>query len=391
MKPANLWKPTSKDFIQYPYDAYREIRKMNEVFKANTGDFVIMGYQDCKHILQDTSFKAGLRLSWIEKMVAESALRNISLHHIQEAVSGMLVQINPPKHHKIRSSLAKNWPAGEELKELAEEITKQVILELPPKFDAMRHICRRIPLRVISKLLGLPAEEVEKYATDGINLAQILGSYLSYRDITSISESTKKLQSFLKACIFSNTYIPTKITEHLFKEYPEDEIINLLLFLFIAGYETTSSLLAICVYHLIKNKDHLLNIEKYGAKPFIDEMLRLNSPVQITGRTNTKPIELSGQYIPEKSALTLCIGAANVDPSQFDQPEKLIWDRPKREHLSFGYGIHFCLGNQLAEIEAEVLIEELFSNIERLRIVNEPVLRNIFTLKSYQSFELAYK
>ncbi len=391
MKPADLWKPTNPDFIQNPYKAYRKIREIDQTFKANTGDFVVMGYQDCKRILQDPSFEAGLRSAWVEKMVIESARRGESLQHVKEAISGMLIQINPPKHQIIRGGLAKTWPSVEELRKISEEITKQVISELPTKFDAISQICRKIPLQVICKLLGLPAKEIEKYTLDGIHLVQILGPYLSYRDIKTISQSTERLQSFLENHILSESYIPTEITEDIIRNYPEKEMINLLLFLFIAGYETTSSLLAQCIYHLIRNNDHLLNIKKYGAKSFINEILRLYSPVQITGRTNTEPVELSGQHIPKNSALTVCIGAANVDPSRFDRPEELIWNRPKRDHLSFGYGMHFCLGSQLAEIEAEVLIEKLLPILDKLKMVREPLLRNTFTIKSYHSFELEYK
>jgi cytochrome P450 len=391
MKPSDLWKPTSKAFIHNPYEAYREIRKAGEVFQTNTGDFVILGYQECKHILQNPSFKTGLRLTWVEKMVQEASLRGQNLEHLIDSVSGMLVQINPPEQPVIRSDIAKSWPGITELKEISEEVISETVGFLPEKFDAISSICRKVPLSVISTLLGLPKKDAESYALDGINLVQILGPYLSYRDILTIGESAQRLQSFLKQHLLSDGYIPTKLTDQMIKNYPEKEMINLLLFVFIAGYETTSTLLALCIYHLIKNKDYRSKVEKYGAKSFINEILRLYSPVQITGRTNEEPIELTGVSIPKNSALTLCLGAANVDPSQFERPEELMWNRAKREHLSFGYGLHYCLGSQLAEIEAEVLIEKLLPMLDRFRIEKEPILRDQYTIKSYQSFDLSFK
>ena len=391
MKATDLWKPTDSHFIQSPYAAYGEIRKISDVFEANTGDFVIMGYHDCKRILQDPSFESGLRLKWIKKMTEQAAIRDQSFHHVKEAVSGMLVQLNPPNQQHIRADFAKSWPSTEELKKLSEEITVRVISELPKRLDAIDLLCRRIPLQVISQLLGLKWEETNNYAIDGINMVQILGPYLTYRDLTTISQSTQRLQSFLKDQIYSDTYIPTRITENIIKKYSGKEAINLLLFLFIAGYETTSSLLTLCLYHLLKNKDHIPKIEEFGTQPFIDEILRRHSPVQITGRTNTNSIEIGGLHVPANSALTLCIGAANVDPNQFENADEFVWNRSKREHLSFGYGMHFCLGNQLAEIEAQVLIEKLLPKLDKFEIVNEPVLRNMFTIKSYQSFDLSYQ
>ncbi|MEO9869475.1 cytochrome P450 [Ekhidna sp.] len=390
MRPADFWKPTHPDFIRYPYDAYREIRKTGNIFKANTGDYVVMDYQNCKRILQDPSFETGLRYTWTEKMATELARKNDSFDHVKEAVAGMLVQINPPEQQQIRSTFAKSWPSIHELKETSEQVVNQVIDELPTNFDAISQICRKIPLQVISRLIGLPVKEVEDYAMDGINLVQILSPYLTYRDIKSISDSTSRLQTFFRQSILSDDYAPTRLTEKIIADYREKEMINLLLFVFIAGYETTSSLLALCLHNLISNKDDVANIKKYGAKPFINEMLRLHSPVQITGRVNTESVELDGQFIPKNSSLTVCLGAANVDPAHFEKPEEFVWNRTKREHLSFGYGMHFCLGNQLAEIEVEILIEKLLPILDRIKIVNEPVLRDQFTIKSYQSFDLAF-
>ncbi|WP_425392995.1 cytochrome P450 [Ekhidna sp.] len=391
MTVADLWKPTSRDFIHNPYHAYREIRKTHDVFRANTGDYVVLGYQECRHILQDPSFGTGLRLSWVEKMANESSKRGQDLSHLIDSVAGMLVQINPPEQQVIKSDMAKSWPGTAELKKVSEEIITVAINELPPQFDAIESICRKVPLNVISTLLGLPKEETKKYAIDGINLVQILGPYLSYRDILTIGESSKRLQSFIQENILAEGYSPTKLTNLLIQKYPETEVINLLLFIFIAGYETTSSLLTLCIYHLIKNKGYRSRIEKYGVKSFINEILRLHSPVQITGRTNNREIELDGQTIPKNAALTVCIAAANVDPAHFENPDELIWDRKKHEHLSFGYGLHHCLGSQLAEIEAEVLIEKLLPILDRLSIEKEPVLRDQYTIKSYQSFNLCLK
>ena len=391
MSPADLWKPTNPDFIQDPYRAYKQIGKLSKVFKAKTGDFVIMGYQDCKYILQDPSFETGLRLKWIEKMAKESALRNQPLEHVKQAVSGMLVQINPPAQQKIKADFAKAWPSIEEIKTISQEVIIKALEELPHEFNAIDLLCRKIPVQIISRLLRLNEQETQDHAVDGINLVQILSPYLTYRDIQSIDKSTTRLQTFLRGQILSDTYVPTKLTERIIASYPEEEMINLLLFFFTAGYETTSSLLTLCLFHLIKNKNHKLNIEKYGPQPFIDEILRRHSPVQITGRTNTKSIELHGQSIPKDSALTLCIGAANVDSDQFESAEEFKWNRAKREHLSFGYGMHFCLGNQLAEIEAEILIEQVLPILDKFEITANPVLRNMLTLKSYQSFDLRYK
>jgi len=390
MTPADIWKPTDPDFIQNPHHAYRKIRNMgSEIFQAKTGDYVILGYQHCKEILQDPSFESGLRLDWALKMAEEMQRRNESFDHVKAAVSKMLVNINPPEHQKIRMLFAKSWPAVHELQRLVEETSRETMAELPEQFDAMDHLCRKIPLRVICKLLGIPYEEAQFYALDGIHLASILGPYLSLKEIRAISKSTKRLQSFLEEKLYNKEYEPTPLTRDVILSFSKEEAINLLLFLFIAGFETTSSLLALCIFHLIKNQKLASGVNEYGAESYINEILRVHSPVQITGRTNRHPIEIDGQQIPENAALTLCIGAANVDPTKFDHAEQLKLDRAKKEHLSFGYGIHYCLGGQLATMEAKTVVEALLPHLEKFKIVNDPVLRPLFTLKSYQSFDLA--
>ena len=111
----------------------------------------------------------------------------------------------------------------------------------------------------------------------------------------------------------------------------------------------------------------------------------MHTPVQLTGRTTTKAMTLSGVEIPKNSALTLCIGAANRDPLHFIKPSNFDLNRSKNDHLSFGYGMHHCLGRQMAQIEATELIRSMLPFISQLSINTPPPAKTKLTIQSVAS------
>ncbi|MEQ8811432.1 MAG: cytochrome P450, partial [Imperialibacter sp.] len=118
-------------------------------------------------------------------------------------------------------------------------------------------------------------------------------------------------------------------------------------------------------------------------------ILRLYSPVQITGRSNPEPIALSGVEIPANSTITLCLGSANRDPGHFENPDQLIIDRKENDHLSFGYGMHHCLGSQMAVVEAAAVVKAFLPIIDRISISSEPIWENRLMIRRLLSMELS--
>lgn len=167
-----------------------------------------------------------------------------------------------------------------------------------------------------------------------------------------------------------------EVVDALVRKYQEGElslveILSSALQVLVAGYETTANTLAHAVNRLVE-RDGLL--EQLRGDPeaipgFIEEVLRLDAPLQRTLRRTTGPVELAGVQLPQDAQLIVMLGAANLDEARFDEPETLDPERPNaRRHLAFGRGIHMCLGAQLARLETQIAVAELVVQVETLAL-----------------------
>jgi cytochrome P450 len=165
-----------------------------------------------------------------------------------------------------------------------------------------------------------------------------------------------------------------------------DEVLAIATMILVAGNETTMNLLSNTVLALQAHPADMARVrgERALIPQLIEEMLRYESPFQIGIRRTIQAVKLSGQVIPANAAVFLLIGSANRDERKFANPDRFDLSRNPSEHIAFGFGTHFCLGAQLARLEAKVALEELFGSyplftvdcdrVERIRSV---VLRGI--------------
>ncbi len=146
--------------------------------------------------------------------------------------------------------------------------------------------------------------------------------------------------------------------------------------LLVAGNETTTKLICNSVVALLRNPEQweLLKSEPKRAAGAMGELLRYDGPVQLTSRMVTHDRELRGHALTKGDQLVLVLAAGNRDPAQFDQPDRLDVTRENVRHLAFGHGVHFCLGAQLARLEAGLAIEALVTRLPALRFQDAPIV-----------------
>jgi pimeloyl-[acyl-carrier protein] synthase len=158
--------------------------------------------------------------------------------------------------------------------------------------------------------------------------------------------------------------------------------------LLVAGNETTTNLIGNGLHALLKHPDQLRRVadDRTLIPSAVEEMLRYDSPVQLTTRAANTDLDLSGTRIKQGDFVYLFIGAANRDPAQFDHPDRFDVSRPDNKHLAFGAGHHFCLGAPLARLEAQVAIRTLLRRYPRLRLAgDDPEYRNNFNLRGLKA------
>ena len=157
----------------------------------------------------------------------------------------------------------------------------------------------------------------------------------------------------------------------------EEELLATCVLLLFAGHETTTNLIANGVLALLEHPDQLERLQHDAAllPSAIEELIRYDGPVQATARCATVNLELHGSSIQPGEFLLLVLGAANRDPDQFPNPDRLDVGRRDNRHLGFGHGIHFCLGAPLARLEGQLALGALLQRFPRLRLGDEPPVR----------------
>jgi pimeloyl-[acyl-carrier protein] synthase len=394
MDVTKLWQPSNPGFVTNPYPVYFQILAHAPVFQSPTGDFVVMNYDGVKHVLFDKNYQTGARAEWIYKMTQYATGRNIDFSSIQQAVAGMPIQQNPPIHSTIRSILAKNWPSKSFLSKKSSDICDEILADMPPAFDLVSFIAKKLPVWMVCDVLGMPRSLGEERQADGFRLVQLLDPYLTFKDLKNIQVASTNLRVSFDLYYNSLDKESTGLAAAVKKtadDNPEfnTDPVSLIIFLFIAAFETTSSLISICLQTLIADKALLDQLDDDASiERFVREILRLYSPVQITGRSNPEPIVLSGVEIPANSTITLCLGSANRDPAHFENPDQLIIDRKVNDHLSFGYGMHHCLGSQMAVVEAASVVKAFLPKLGHTSIVGRPVWENRLMIRRLLSMEL---
>jgi cytochrome P450 len=171
----------------------------------------------------------------------------------------------------------------------------------------------------------------------------------------------------------------------------EDELLTMAGLLFAAGFETTTNLLANGVYALLTHPDQLKLLRERPdlSASAVEELLRFDSPVQIVGRVVVEPVELSGVSLEPGERVVAYTGAGNRDPQRFADPNELRLDRTDNAPLSFGGGIHYCLGAPLARLEAQIALPALLRRFPNMALAGAPQRRDSLSIKGFTRLPVA--
>ena len=369
--------PLSRRDRQYPYDVYKEVRDKDPVHRMRVIDgWGLTRYQDVDAVLRDhRRFSNGGR-----------------------SFTGLgpetLLDLDPPDHTRLRSLVSKAFTPRSVAK-LTPRID-QIIEELldaigeRERFDLIEDFAFPLPVIVIAEMLGVPPEDraqFKEWSTDiAITVEPIIPDDLAVR----LEESTGKLFEYFETIIADRERSPQDdMISALIAARDDndrlshDELLGTLVLLLVAGNETTRNLIGNGMFALLKNPDQLQLLR--GSPELIDdavhELLRYDPPVQLDGRLVMEDVEIGGKRLRANERVISFIGAANRDPDAFADPDVLDISRPKKSHLSFGRGIHYCLGAPLAILEGKSAILALLDRFPNMRLVSEPTYNDVLVLR----------
>ncbi len=372
-----MWNPLDQNNIHNPYPMYDILRKEAPIYKAQTGEWIFTKYVDIKHVLTSKNFGGGNRKDWIERGVEYLAQKDIDISHIAQAMNSFILQLDPPSHTKIRRFVTDNWD-----KRGIEDIIQNNVNTLlnnitTPEFDLVTEFTGKLPSMTTAKIMGLPIADHTYLHDLATKMIKALDLYVSVKELVVLNDASRNFVEYFRIKLNENL-LNDGLLKHLISvnkqaEEPlsENELISVFIFLFVASEETSVSFLGMSLYNIIK---HGLNSKlkvKTDISIEIEELLRFNSPVQLLGRIALEDTIIDNHKIKKGDTLTLCIGAANRDPAIFESPNEIRLDRNPK-HLTFGKGIHYCLGDWLAKSTSEIAIRECLLKFNNLSILEEP-------------------
>ena len=381
-------------FLDNPYPTYAALRQFDPVHRSPDGSYFLTRYDDVMAVYRSRAFSSDKKAEFKPKY-GDSPLYT---HHTTS-----LVFNDPPLHTRVRKLLAPAF-TPRALNVLEPRFTALVdglldAAEARGKIDLIEDFAAALPVEIIGDLLGVP--RADRGPLRGWSLA-ILGALepvLTPEVERRGNQAVADFSSYLGDLIGERRRHPrdddvlSALITGAVDGVPlsENELIQNCIFLLNAGHETTSNLIGNGVAALLDHPAEraILRDNPDLIETAVEEFLRFESSNQLGNRRATQDVEIGGKTLQSGSFITLCIGAANRDPAQFCDPDRLDIARTPNRHLAFGAGAHACAGITLARMEGRIAIGRLLRRFPNLRRDGTPQRGGRARFRGYLSYPLA--
>jgi len=375
---------TSKDVLANPYPTYHRLREKDPIHRMRLVDaWVLTRYDDVQTVLQDHR-----RFSNQEAGAGDR-------EYTQDR---SMLDLDPPDHTRLRSLVSKAFTPrsvaalGPRIERIVDGLLDEV--DGQDRFDLIDSFAFPLPIIVIAEMLGVPAEDLDRFKDWSNDIVLSLEPILSREQRERFRRSEQELYEYFEGIIALRRQEPQDdlVSALLAAEEEGDrlshgELLATLLLLLVAGNETTRNLIGNGMLALLRNPGELQRLREQRdlLDPAIDELLRYDSPVQLDGRTALEDVELGSKLIRTGQQVVSVVGAANRDPAAFSDPDRLDIGRQEKSHISFGRGIHYCLGASLATLEGRIAFEGLLERFSTVRLAAEPQQRKQVVLRGVEN------
>jgi hypothetical protein len=390
---APIFNPLSPDFIKDPYPFYAKLREHAPVMPLpHLNSYLVSRYADATFVLRDRRFGKDF-VNRITRRYADALNEPV-----YRAMGHWMLSQDPPDHTRLRGLVVKafTYRRIEDMRPRIQQIVDESIDRVieQGRMDLIPDFAFRLPVIVICDMLGIPEEDREIFFTRERTGGRLLDPVpLSREELDAANTAQQNSEAYFQKLFDLRRRQPgDDLTTQLVQaeedgsKLSNEELTANIILLFGAGHETTVNLIGNGMLALHRNPDQLAKLKANPAlmPNAIEEFLRYDSSVQVTGRVAMEDIEVGGVKIPKGENVMCLLGSANHDPAMYpDRPDELNIERSDVRPMSFGGGIHLCLGAQLARAEAAIAIETLLRRIPNLRLddVVNPDWRPTFVLR----------
>jgi len=380
------------EMLQDPYPFYRMLRQQEPVlWDAERGHWVLTRHADVMAVLRDRNLSCARRLT--------GQVEGWGL----DVLSRQMLSMDPPDHTRLRDLFRKAFTPRtvDRIRPRIAALTDELLDRVRDRgeMEVVADLALPLPVKVICELLGIPRQDHELmhlwclsfgYLLDDVdtNMADAIGrvgEFLTY--LAKLVESRRRhLGDDLVSALVALQQGGDRLTT--------DELLVNLVLLLAAGHVTTAHMLGNGTLALLRHTRqwHLLRAEPGIIPAAVLELLRFDSPVQLSNRYATADFALGGRAIRRGDALATMLGAANRDPEVFADPDRLNMRRSTTPQLAFGHGIHACIGMALARAEGEIAFGRLMARFPGMRLVDDvpPVYQQSITFRALSSLQVRW-
>jgi cytochrome P450 len=385
-----MLNPFAPGFFEDPYAQYRQVREQDPVHLSPTGIWALFRYADVYRVLRDPTMSVDERKAKPLPFEADAEIQAL-LDERDDGRTYSMLNLDPPDHHRLRRLVAKVFTPRmiEELRPRVRTLVDQSLDAADPvSFDVIAGLAFPLPFVVISEMLGLPE------GRDRMQLREWSGALVKTFDpiltrdeqLAAIYAGDNMLEYINEVIAWKREHPSNDLLSALIAaedegdRLSEQELVEQVVLLYVAGHETTVNLIGNGTLALLRHRDQLelLQNDESVDATFADELLRYDSPVQMSRRITLQDVEIGGKAIDKGSMIMTCLGSANRDPLKWGRnADQLELRRPDaREHMSFGGGVHSCLGAHLARLEGQVAITTLVRRFPAIELATDQLAYN---------------
>jgi len=367
-------------FTDDPYPEYARIRAKGAVVRSySSGGWFVVGYEAVNDAMKDSRFGVDPRKSPLVRWMVRRISKGEKIRFFEEPT---MLNLDPPDHTRLRKLARQGFlhkyvvSLESNIRVLVDECLATV--QDRGKFDLIETLARPLPAFLISDILGLPREGRRMFQKWSEHIAKYARRF-EYEALKSTDKIYDQLMDYLAGVVEEKRANPGDdlISQFIAAEEEGDkltaeEIYSTSGLLLIAGHETTTRLIGNAFWLLLSHPQQLQLLRDNSdlIPNAVEEVLRFQSPVQHTTRIALEDMDFHGKKIKKHQLLLLIVGAANRDPVANEDPDRFDVQRENVRHVGFGYGVHLCLGAELARLEAKTVLEMLLERYPDLSLEN---------------------
>ncbi|MFI5834168.1 cytochrome P450 [Micromonospora sp. NPDC051300] len=378
-----------------PYPTYAALRAAGPLCRMGPGSWGVTRYADVARLVRDPRLGSEFPPDYHRMSAGDGPAGSF--------FGSIILYRDPPEHGRLRRLMARAFTPAL-VRRLRPRIAAMVTELLDPaeragRFDAVSDLAFPLPVMVVCALMGIPPADHEKIRPYALDLSKAFAAIVPDSDRPAADRAVEWLRGYLGEILDRRRAEPgddllsrmLAATDDDGAVLAADEIVDNAVFAFFAGFETTTNLLATGVAALLEHPDQqaLLRADPALVPRAVEEFLRYDGPIQGVARLAREDVVVGDRTIRAGRVLILLLGSANRDPERFPDPDRLDVTREENPHLSFGGGIHHCLGGHLARVEAQVAFETLLRRFPTLTADGPARRQTDGTLRSYASVPVA--